>query len=903
MSLFRGMILILLFVFIPLTGSAQSQGEKAKAPEATKTDKAKESDNLKKSDEKAKSSQAKPETDTTKDTMPDSKTPTTVPEKSEQKPVPKETKPMGDSSKTDSSRSAPADGVETLEVTGSYIRRSDIEGPSPIVIIDREKIEKSGFNSVGAVLNRHTTISPFGSGGGLKGLGSSRTLILINGQRAPGAGTSYRGGGTVNVNTIPVAAVERIEILKDGASATYGSDALGGVINIITRKDLDGMAVTGKYDMTDYKGGDTLRTSVAYGDSNSKGNFLTSLQYIHGTRLRYSDIKRVEFLADDYTSSLNYKNSSTEGKTTPAPGCERFDRKGRCEDHVTSQYFSGPSHSLDWVTNGEYKVFGDLKLYSTLYLGYGSSRSQNIPATFETITPAGSFPGMRIAQAPPQMASSIGSGPATIYGRIKEMPGRSNEEENLAVGLIVGLKGYLGSTNWIWDVSVNNQFDYNRGSRKNFALFAPVEEAVTNGTYNPFGSARNTQGFAYNSTGNHRSQVNWLEAKANGDLGSLFGFSWASAVGASVAHFEYSEKEDPRVVNLEVMGIRGTISSAQRQLYAVFGELSGLYRNIEVQLALRGDMYSDFGSTVNPKLAVMYQPLSWMTLRTSFGTGFQAPLLQDVYGPRLQGYVDVTDQRGCNEGKIDPCENNYYLATQGSNPNLKEETSWSFNVGTVIELMKNLNFSVDYWNVVVNDTIGSDPQGVLQLEALDPSTPQRYGAAVNRDKENAIESLEVYLQNLGKEEAHGIDFQGSFKMVDPIFKGTLSLSSELSYMFYYYESFYQELGREQVLGQYHKPRWKNVSNLSYELGSFRGQLTSRIFPKMEKKARKQGHIPGHPQFDITLGYTAPWGGRFQLGAINAFNDPPNYDYTSGSRVNTTLYSAERTWFTAYRQDF
>jgi iron complex outermembrane receptor protein len=189
-------------------------------------------------------------------------------------------------------------GVETIEVTGSYIRRTDVEGPSPILVIDRQAIEKSGFNSVGQILGR-STVSPFGGTGAsvnLKGLGSARTLVLINGQRAPGSGSSY-ASGAVSTNFVPIAAVERIEVLKDGASATYGSDALGGVVNIITRKDLDGLSLVNQYNLTNTNGGDLNRLAVAYGDQSSNSNFMTSLQVSYAQGSRTSDF--------DYARQLN----------------------------------------------------------------------------------------------------------------------------------------------------------------------------------------------------------------------------------------------------------------------------------------------------------------------------------------------------------------------------------------------------------------------------------------------------------------------------------------------------------------------------------------------------------------------------------------------------------------------
>lgn len=142
--------------------------------------------------------------------------------------------------------------LDRVEVTGSRIKRVDIEGPLPISTISREDIDASGQISVAEVL-RGTSFNTFGSWKptsgfiaqsqsvvDLRGLGGERTLVLIDGRRVTQSPT-YLGGVGTNLNTIPLAAVERIEILRDGASAIYGSDAIGGVVNIIMRKDYQGL--------------------------------------------------------------------------------------------------------------------------------------------------------------------------------------------------------------------------------------------------------------------------------------------------------------------------------------------------------------------------------------------------------------------------------------------------------------------------------------------------------------------------------------------------------------------------------------------------------------------------------------------------------------------------------------
>src|SRR5690554_995619 len=178
---------------------------------------------------------------------------------------------------------AEAQTLDRIQVTGSRIRRADIEGAVPLTVIDRAAIDASGDVSVADVL-RDTTFSSFGnfrprSGSSaqatadidLRGIGSDRTLVLVDGRRVPYAPST---GTTADLNTIPLAAVERIEILSDGASALYGSDAIGGVVNIILRKDYDGAEVRYGIGNPAVRGGDTEEASLVFGTSSDRGSLL-----------------------------------------------------------------------------------------------------------------------------------------------------------------------------------------------------------------------------------------------------------------------------------------------------------------------------------------------------------------------------------------------------------------------------------------------------------------------------------------------------------------------------------------------------------------------------------------------------------------------------------------------------
>lgn len=176
---------------------------------------------------------------------------------------------------------AAEDNVERIEVTGSRIQRSDMETASPVTVIDAATIRSEGYTSVGELLQAQTSMagaaegasSNNGSGGiakvDLRGMGPERTLVLLDGRRMVNSGAG--ADSSVDLNSIPVAMIARVEILKDGASAVYGSDAIAGVVNIITKKDFEGFQFDVTGGMTDKSDGENGDISALYGFNTDTG--------------------------------------------------------------------------------------------------------------------------------------------------------------------------------------------------------------------------------------------------------------------------------------------------------------------------------------------------------------------------------------------------------------------------------------------------------------------------------------------------------------------------------------------------------------------------------------------------------------------------------------------------------
>ena len=171
------------------------------------------------------------------------------------------------------------DEIEKIEVTGSRIKRTDMETATPVSVFTKEEIENTGVSTVAEFLRTNASTGGFNesatlsqsagaSSVGLKGFGSAYTLVLLNGRRLP---KNSAGGIFTDINQIPLAAVERIDILPDGASAIYGSDAIAGVINIVTKSDYEGIAISAKTGMAmEHQDGEESQIQITAGASNDK---------------------------------------------------------------------------------------------------------------------------------------------------------------------------------------------------------------------------------------------------------------------------------------------------------------------------------------------------------------------------------------------------------------------------------------------------------------------------------------------------------------------------------------------------------------------------------------------------------------------------------------------------------
>ncbi len=803
--------------------------------------------------------------------------------------------------------------TERIEVTGSHIKRIDIEGVAPVKTLDRKDLEKQGYNSVGDVL-RDTSTNSFGSmreasgsnaaGNAeinLRGLGSSNTLVLLNGQRLPTDAVT----GAVDLNLIPMAAVERVEILKDGASALYGSDALGGVVNIITRKDFSGTEVSIQQTVPEMKGGARRQVSLVNGFSTEKFNMVNTLQYRDNNKIASKDRPWSNdgmSLIGDPGSYRNPGNQWQADAACPASMILTTPQGTFCQYRHTDYSTSLPDlEQISLMSNMTYEASSDVRLIARLG---GTRRKVNwsyaaAPGTF-TIPSA-------VADVLNPPGHTAGQDLQVRY-RLTDLGTRDADVTGTSYNALLGTEVQLGGS-WQLDVTGSHNRVLNEDKGVNgYALTDTLQNLISTGAYNPFGTpgAKGDLSTArYVPVEKTTSTITSADIKASGEVAQLPSGAIGAAVGTTAMHQSYSDEFDAQSVAGEVFGNAGSSGGGQRNAVALFSELSiPAAKGLEVQLAGRFDHFSDFGNTFNPKLGLLYYASEDLLFRGSVGTGFKAPLMQDLYAATGNGFPTFIDYVACNAeqqagGATPSCSPAQYNVTSSGNPGLKEQTSISYNVGSVFQATNNLALGADFFLVKTKNVVGIDYGDLTRAELAGVDVTTR-GIVVNRDAQGYIESIVAPLQNLSAQDVSGIDFSVGYNL------GRFRFSTDHSHLLFFKEEGFPGTGMRDKLGENGMPGWRNATSVTYLPRDNQSVTATAItIAGHEKAVKEQGNLSNYTSVDLQYVYQTKKIGEFTLGVRNVLGTTPPLDDSSPSeRLDETIYDqVGRTFLAAYKLKF
>ncbi len=709
-----------------------------------------------------------------------------------------------------------AQPIARIEVTGSAIKRVDAETALPVTIIKGSDLAKLGYTSIAdamQALSMGSTENALAAGGGtvinLRGLGLARTLVLLDGQRLANEPTADT---YANIEIIPISAIDRIEILRDGASSLYGSDAMAGVINFITKKSYDGGALTLQGVSPDAGGGaNEQRFSIIGG----KGNIEADGWSLYGTidahkqgALPYT--ARPDVINNNELNSLGIglgnKTAGSGGYAYPAniisptaaagnpygttctPPYSSPAAKNTCANNNTVNYgvLFPSTEQVTLFTNGQLKLSEDHIV--SLQISYGDESRiipRGSPSTSVGFTPppgGPAAPAMVITSSSPYYpggsagiptVKGVTGQPLTLEWQDDPAGSAVYKDTQKNSRFVLSDVNHLGA----WDIKANlvaardERVDMTQGGYLN----GPgLDAGVLSGVLNPFG-AQNAAGTAYLNSISENGQMirdttsgfDSFDISAGRDLMKLDGGALAVNVGTALHHDTMHDLSPANNINIPYNARQPYDVAASRNVTALFAELDApITKKVDIDFGVRADDYSDFGNTVNPKISVRYQPMDMLVLRASYNTGFRAPSLIDRYGYRLPEATTTTAAKwddpllcpgvtgvsgtgtitaaalaaGLTSGQV--CNVKQPVQT-GSNPSVLPEHSRNFTAGFVLEPVKNLSLTVDYWRIALTDTLGS----LSETAIFD--NPALYAANFVRNPNGSLAYISEDTQNLG----------------------------------------------------------------------------------------------------------------------------------------------------------
>jgi len=793
--------------------------------------------------------------------------------------------------------------LQRFQVTGSNIKRSDLEGPSPVIVVDKQQIERSGattvkelfrdviYNTAGITDETFTQgFAPASAGIDLRGLGVQRTLVLVNGRRLPTFPFGQDGTSSfVDINLIPLGAVERVEILKDGASAIYGSDAVAGVVNIILRRDFEGAELSVDYGQTDQGDGGEGRVTFAGGLSGERSNVTFTLDYLDRNEVmaRDRDISASALGAIDDRSNLGNPGTIirlAKDSLQPDPRCPSGNVDGPFCTFDFAPYVTliPEVERLGMALSGEYEINDSINLFANAMFTHSDSRRDLAPT------------GDAFLVAPDNPNNIFPGEPVLSIYRLLEIGSRRDEFETDFYNLVGGLNGVAGD--WDWEVGGGwGKVDTTVTGENGYPIYDAVQEQIDNGILDPFGSSPdfNPSSVEHTTERKGSSRLWYVDAKASSEIMEMTHGPLALALGTEYRSEKFSDHMDDLTASGEVLGIGSWDGEGNRDVFAAYAEFSiPLMEDLEMQLAGRYDDYSDFGDTFNPKLGLRWKPMENLLMRGSAGTGFRAPSLQELYSGVTSSPV--------NESVYDPVTGDVVEVDlyPSGNADLDAEESDTYNLGVVWDVTNAWDLSVDYWYIKNENAITNSAQYYVDNEVL-------FGDKVERE-DGEITTIYSPFQNVAAQKLWGIDLDTNVRwQVDKV--GDFHLRVAGAYLGSFEQEPVSGAGFDELAGKDGHPRWRALGSLWWKKAVYDAGLTLNYVGEYTREAADD-QVSDWTTVDGQFNWRPPAlnGGTVTLGMDNMFDaEPPEDPYLEGwPFFNRALHSARgRFLYARYKHAF
>ena len=768
--------------------------------------------------------------------------------------------------------------------TGSRIRHSNHNGSAPVDIISSPDIELSGAQTLGELLKfvpavagnaTSTAISNGGDGTAtvtLRGLPSSNTLVLINGRRVANDGLA---GESVDLNSIPPAAVERIEILKDGASAIYGSDAIAGVVNIIMKQDFHGFLAETFYGKAQAGDLRTQTQTLQYGTGIPNGSFFVSASFYDQQPI-FSRDRNVSKNADTRPQGgADQRSSATPGARITLPdGSVVIPSKGQYRPASDEDLFNYQAYTTAVVPFERTSMYSNFsydfneQVTGLVELGYVKTDAESVLAPTPIFT---AFEQTPLTVSDTNIYNPFGADIEDVRRRLLEFPDRLQKNSSKTRRLSATMEGLYD--NWNWDFNYNWSYSEAEESTQNIVNTDNLQRGL--------GPAEGCQGInidgcvAINLLGPPGSivddQVDYI--RVNGEVSGYSKLSGISinfsnetlklpygniglATGLEYRQESTSKRPDALLTSTGTIGgtnfepTRGerTITELYAELaFPLWKSASGLSA-LDVDAAIRYSDYTDFGETTNPKVGIRFQLNPAVLLRATYADGFRAPSLNELHEGSTEEQAFINDPctlqknvgvlPGCTQ-LADPTRNQF-LTIKGGNSDLRAETSESYGAGVVWTPRANpgVVISADYFQIDQQDVVASSAQFIVNQNA----GSGRFENNIERDAQGNLQLITAPNLNVGQRRVRGVDFALIYHHPRQSW-GQFSILSGATYIDEFLIKLDASAEEIDLAGTFRDeaseglggiPRWKSQLNLRWSGERWRGNYEIHFVSSMEE---------------------------------------------------------------------
>jgi len=667
---------------------------------------------------------------------------------------------------------AEEESVERIEVTGSAIKRTDMEGALPVTVITSADIVRSGVDNVADLMQQLPSMQGFttssdsvgGTGGGIAtasihDLGESYTLVLLNGRRLAPRGS----GSTIDLNSIPLSAIARVDVLKDGAGALYGSDAIAGVVNFILKDNVDETTINVRASRPQEDGGEGLNLSVTtgFGDIDTDG-FNVMLSYSHDDKGQLASKDR-DFAK---TGIISFTDNDRDlyffnGSPNAIPGNGRFifndgsdsvdfnpyrNSTGSCAentsalgdwcwfDYTTTIEIIPESERDSFLGKVDFNITDNIQGFVEATYSDFSMTTRIAPYPSGGVLISKDSPLFSEYFVPNLPAGKTLDDVDTGLGVWRALPAgnRTTEWNTKATHIVAGIEGVIGE-----DIDFDTAITYSKNDTdQNYPTgwlirdkFTAAVEAGEIDIFGPAGTVTQEEvdasGIVYSGPWtNSSTEMTALDFKMSMPVFEMSGGDAYIATGGDYRMYSYEQtlsqaNQDSILLFLSA----GTPYAFDRNQYGIFAELfMPVVDNLELTASLRyddigavedklnGGDVNDGDSDTTYKLTAKWQATDNLLVRASWGTGFKAPSMLDIGQPRAEAgvtggnYACPFDSGDSKAVWCKPGSQQYNVYEQGY-PAMKSETSEQLTIGLVYAPSNEFSFTLDYWSVEMEDLI------------------------------------------------------------------------------------------------------------------------------------------------------------------------------------------------------